>query len=267
MSQLTFDFTTASILLDSSEPFPVDFDRAWEWLGFSRRDNAKASLFDCGFIEKNDFLIVKGSDNHAGLSPKEKGVLSKKEAIWLTIDCFKTWGMMTRSEQGKQVRNYFLECEKVAKAKINTATVESFRLIAQQNQRIDLLHSELQETIDTMNHNAKAASQIHDLAHDTSRLVDRLLERNTYLQSELDRLEHPYGNYYVVLGWLNIRARGINDIKQLSPSQIARIGKRCAAECEKRGIAVEQVHDMRYVTIGAYPATIIQNCIPAEFYI
>jgi phage anti-repressor protein len=259
MFQLTFDFTTASILLDSSEPFPVDFDRAWQWIGYSIKKDAKQ------FLLKNFELDL----DYVVLQP-ELGTLDfprPSEQIYITVDAFKTWGMMARTEQGKLVRKYFLECEKVAKGKINAANVELFLVIAQQKQQIQLLQSELAATNKIVTSNAKVLTKVEDLAHDTSRLVDCLLDRNLQLQSELDRLNHPYGKYYTVLGWLNIRERGINEIKQLAPSEVARIGKRCAAECEKRRITVEQVHDMRYGTVGAYPATIINNCIPVEFYI
>ncbi len=109
MTQPNFTENTALLLLDSPEPFPVDFDRAWKWLGFSRKDNANLSLLDCGFTEGIDFLINQELGSLAVPRPKEK--------IQLTIDCFKTWGMMANTEQGKQVRKYFLQCEKVAKQK------------------------------------------------------------------------------------------------------------------------------------------------------
>ncbi len=269
MSQITFDLTTALSLLDSAEQFPVDFDRAWEWLAHSRKDSAKRHLIECGFKEGVDYRILLHknveSDNHAGLSPQEQSVRSRKEAIWLTIDCFKTWGMMTRTEQGKLVREYFLECERVAKGKITT--LDLLREIDRQAHQINLLQSELQSTIKIVNKNAKILTEVNAFANRTSCLVDRLLDRNVELQSDLDRLNHPYGKYYAVLGWLNNRAQGLNDIKQLAPSEVARIGKRCAAECEKRRITIEQVYDMRYGTIGAYPETVISNCIPHEFYL
>jgi phage anti-repressor protein len=117
MSRQAFTQDLALLLLDSPEQFPVEFDLAWKWLGFSRKDNAKTSLIDCGFTEGIDLLINQESDNHAGLSPQEKAVQARKQKIWLTVDCFKTWGMMANTEQGKQVRKYFLQCEKVAKQK------------------------------------------------------------------------------------------------------------------------------------------------------
>jgi hypothetical protein len=135
----SFDTAIASALLGSNQEFPVDFGKAWKWLGFSRKDPAKRSLLECGFAEGVDFHISVESDNHAGLSiqkeeaegadllisveslnhaglsPQEKAANARREKIWLTVDCFKTWGMMARTEQGKKVRTYFLQCEKIAK--------------------------------------------------------------------------------------------------------------------------------------------------------
>lgn len=98
--------------LGSTEPFPVDFDDAWQWLQFSRKDNAKTSLLSEGFVEGFDFLLIKESDNHAGLSPQEKAVAARKETIKLTVDCFKIWAMRSPTERGREVRLYYLEVEK-----------------------------------------------------------------------------------------------------------------------------------------------------------
>jgi phage anti-repressor protein len=256
MSQLTFDLTAASILLDSSEQFPVDFDRAWQWLGYASKQKCLDKL-KSSFVVMEDFNQTVVNSTQQGGRPSDK--------YYLTIECFKMLGMMAGTEQGKLVRKYFLECERVAKSGITT--IELWQLALQQSQQIDRLQSELAENIKIVNSNAKVLTQVKDLANDTSCLVDRLLDRNVQLQSELDRLEHPYGKYYTVLGWLNLHKVGLNEIKQLAPSEVARIGKLCTAQCEKRRITIEQVHDMRYGTVGAYPETIIHNCIPQEFYI
>jgi phage anti-repressor protein len=61
----------------------------------------------CGFEEGIDLLFNE-----------QLGTLDvprSKEHIFLTVDCFKTWGMMANTPQGKEIRLYFLECERVAK--------------------------------------------------------------------------------------------------------------------------------------------------------
>jgi anti-repressor protein len=52
-----FDQNIALSLLESKNEFPVDFDLAYKWLEFIRKDNAKRSLIECGFKEGRDFQI------------------------------------------------------------------------------------------------------------------------------------------------------------------------------------------------------------------
>ena len=57
MSQINFDLSTATLLLDSSEQFPVDFDRAWQWIGYKDKLEAQNQLFKRGFVKDWDFII------------------------------------------------------------------------------------------------------------------------------------------------------------------------------------------------------------------
>lgn len=99
-------------LCDSESRFPVDFEEAWRWIGYTRKNNAKRALLECGFIEELDLLIREQSLNHEGLSPQEKAVVVREESIFLTNECFKMWAMMAGTEKGRETRRYFLECER-----------------------------------------------------------------------------------------------------------------------------------------------------------
>ena len=105
----TFSLSIAQSLITSDEQFPVNFDDAWEWLGFTRKDNAKRKFLKCGFIEGTDFALLISEERLNG------GAYTNREDIRLTIDCFKMFGMMVGTEQGKKVRQYFLACEKQLK--------------------------------------------------------------------------------------------------------------------------------------------------------
>lgn len=140
MSQLTFDLTTASILLDSSEQFPVDFDRAWEWLGYSRKDKGLDAL-KTNFVVDLDFHLEGVNSTQQGGRPTNK--------YYLTIECFKSWGMMAGTEQGKKVRKYFLECEKAAKSQPKTsaeALLESVQMLVTQERRLTVVEQRSTET-------------------------------------------------------------------------------------------------------------------------
>lgn len=43
-----------------------------------------------------------------------------KEVIKITVECMKSFGMMAGTEQGKVIRRYFLECEKISKVGMKT---------------------------------------------------------------------------------------------------------------------------------------------------
>ncbi len=98
-------------LLRSNKEFPVDFDDAWQWLEFSRKDSAKRSFESAGFLDGIDFQVFhRNVENPQGGRPEQ--------IICLTIDCFKTWAMMVNTDKGKQVRRYFLNCEAELKRRI-----------------------------------------------------------------------------------------------------------------------------------------------------
>jgi phage anti-repressor protein len=110
MSNISFSIQIAQKLIDSSDQFPVDFDLAWQWLEYSKKSNAKRFLIE-NFEEGTDFLIKE----HSTVTTFGK----TEEKILLTIDCTKMWGMMCGTAKGKEVRKYFLECERIAKKTLN----------------------------------------------------------------------------------------------------------------------------------------------------
>jgi anti-repressor protein len=109
MVSLSSELTPSLVdeILHSDNPFPVLFAKAFKWLGYTRRDNAKRSLVD-NFVAGLDYLIEMGDSTKAGGRPSE--------VIRLTVDCFKALGMMAGTEKGREVRRYFLECERQLKA-------------------------------------------------------------------------------------------------------------------------------------------------------
>jgi phage anti-repressor protein len=98
-------------LLQSKKEFPVNFDDAWQWLEFSRKDSAKRSFEKAKFIDGFDFKVFHPNvENPQGGRPEQN--------IELTVDCLKTWAMMVNTSKGKQVRKYFLDCETELKKRI-----------------------------------------------------------------------------------------------------------------------------------------------------
>jgi phage anti-repressor protein len=98
-------------LLNSAEFFPINFDDAWQWLGYSNCDNALRKLKKHFFAGTDfNFIQVDEVQNEGG-----RRVSRKINKYSLTIDCFKQLGMLAGTEKGKEVRKYFLECEQSLK--------------------------------------------------------------------------------------------------------------------------------------------------------
>ena len=103
-------------MAESTEKFPWDFDRAWRWIGYSRKDAAKRVLLE-------NFKSDTGYSSLHRIVEREIGATTKEE-IRLTTDCFKKFCMMAGTEKGKEVRDYYLECERRLKA-IQSASMPS----------------------------------------------------------------------------------------------------------------------------------------------
>lgn len=93
---------------ESGIEFPVDFGKAWGWLGYSTKQKCLHEL-------KNNF--VDGSDyRRQVVTPENPAVLSAQaEHYSLTVDCFKCLGLMAGTSKGREIRQHFLDCEKQAK--------------------------------------------------------------------------------------------------------------------------------------------------------
>ncbi len=129
---MEFSHELALALVQSTEHFPVDFDAAWKWIGYSTKQKAKNKLnnnFNIGLDYTLTQTVKRVEGNKGGGSVRF-------ESINLTIDCFKSLGMMAGTTKGKEVRRYFLECERIAK--------KAVEIIPAQSQEIERLKLELQ---------------------------------------------------------------------------------------------------------------------------
>lgn len=88
----------------SEVEFAVDFNDAWQWLEYSRKDAAKRVLV-ANFESGIDYLTTHNK--------VERQII---EEIYLTKDCFKQLAMLSNTAKGKEVRLYFLKCEKELRA-------------------------------------------------------------------------------------------------------------------------------------------------------
>lgn len=114
MSGIILSQALIQSFVEATEQFPVSFDDAWQWAGYTRKENALQKLRK-HFIEDLDYSC-KWCKTPEGGRPSL--------LIALTVECFKMFSMMAGTEKGKEVRKYFLECEKIAKTVVPQLTVQ-----------------------------------------------------------------------------------------------------------------------------------------------
>jgi hypothetical protein len=103
-------------------------DKAWVWIGYVEKRNALdtlESMFEAD-VDFTRFVPKDESNSTSTSSPqweemtseeraayaRSEAAKARKQKIFLTVDCFKQLGMMAQTPQGKQIRRYFLDCEK-----------------------------------------------------------------------------------------------------------------------------------------------------------
>ncbi len=106
---LVLDQSEMLAIIESKDPFPIDFEDAWKWIGYSRKDVAKRKLVS-NLMEVIDYQSLLRKEK------REIGA-THRNIVKLTVDCFKSFCMMAETERGREVRQYFLKCERIAKAR------------------------------------------------------------------------------------------------------------------------------------------------------
>lgn len=131
---------------------------------------------------------------------------------------------MVGTEQGKVIRKYFLECERLVKA------------------------SNIQQP---------ALTQIQILAAITQQMAEQeqrqkeVLTRLEAVEVEQDRFNSPCGHKYSIMGFAKLQGM------EISASVASAKGRKASALCRKENIDVERIHDPRFGYVGLYPESVL----------
>jgi phage anti-repressor protein len=120
--------------------FPINLEDIFKLLGFSHKKNLKRTL-------ENNFK--KDQDYKTTVLPREHGQFSE-ETITMNVDTFKTLCMLVKTEQGKNIRKYYVKLENIYNEVIKEEmeekleeqkriTEEQQKLLETQQQKIELL--------------------------------------------------------------------------------------------------------------------------------
>jgi phage anti-repressor protein len=138
---------------DSKEPFPINIEVLIEMKVYDRKDNCKTKL-NKNFILNTDFNVQNlAPENSGARNLKAMQAGKNKENIMLTVDCFKSMCMLANSEIGKQVKNYYLDLEKIFKEYILRdiqSMQKTIETVVNENLKIKSTYSHLAELNDKL---------------------------------------------------------------------------------------------------------------------
>ena len=236
MSNLSFTQDLALNLYKSGEQFPVDFDDAWQWLGYSTKQKAKTKLVN-NFEESIDFNL---NQTVRVQNEGDRQVSRPIEQINLTIDCFKSLGMMAGTQAGKIIRKYFLECERIAKASIVKEQPKSAIELLEMHLQIAKAHEQRLAAIEAENRMLKEQLEV--------------VEMETIANAaELERFRNGHGHWFSIAGWCALKGHS------KSLKEFMDLGRKATAMCRQRGIAPQKIPDPRFGTVGLYPDVVLEE--------
>lgn len=153
--------------------FPVDFDATWQIAGFSRKDSAKRRLSK----------LLEGTDFHRFVEVRKRpqGGTVEVEIFTMSCDAFKHFCLLAETEQGREIRQYFIECEKKWKL------VEQHHPQVAQETNIELQKMQMQtEILKLQNENLKTTLELRQL--DSSMITMHGIELVLVLRGRSDQL-------------------------------------------------------------------------------
>lgn len=145
----------------------------------------------------------------------------------LTLEAGKHIAMLSGTAKGREVRDYFIECERKAKAPIAQSPAQMFALVAQQflqyeqeQQRQAIELSKVQETL-------------------------AVVEART----------QPENKHFTVMGYANLK--GI----KLDLGAASKYGRKCAELSRDQGISIGDVSDPRFGRVHSYHESILSQVV------
>lgn len=186
---------------------------------------AKAQIKRARFAENHDFVLLT-----------QKGEQLSSGAKWITeyhftVEAGKHIGMLSGTSKGREIREYFLECERQVKA----AGVPVIR-------------------------NARTAALIEALVRQDAIEQEQLRQATeiAHLQENLAVIEartQPENKHFTVLGYSNLIGRPVDT------RTAANLGRKCAALSREKGLVIGDVRDPRFGTVHSYHESVLQEVL------
>ena len=191
---------------DTKKDFVVDFDSAWKWAGFTRKDHAKTVLnkhfiIDIDYQVKSfapevavakkdiDITVFNNFKTYDIKEPFDKDNRggSNKETILLTVNTFKKFCLKAGTKKADEIHDYYIKLEELLHETVNEETNEL---------RLQLTNTEQEKT--KLEHNLK------------NEIVERQILKAKYerfLDKRIDIDKFEKGNCVYIIGYDEIPDR------------------------------------------------------------
>lgn len=184
---------------------------------------AKAQIRRGGFIENSDFVVhAQKGVNLAGGRPTVE--------YHFTVEAGKHIGMLSGTPKGREVREYFLDCERRLKAAMPAVRDARTAALIEALVRQDAIEQE-------------QVRQGTELA--------RLQENVAVIEARTQ----PENKHFTVMGYSNLLGRAV-DVRTA-----ATLGRKCAALSREKGMVIGNVSDARFGAVHSYHESILQEVL------
>ena len=198
-----------------------------------------------GFVENQDFIVI----SETGKNPK--GGRPSKE-YFLALDMAKELSMVERNAKGKQARQYFIQCERVAKSPNNNPMLVASTMNSDQ---LALLMGEVKRR--------EAVQRERDEAIRTKACISSSREASVMAKLGHTKRENEALKEQLGVGTKHKSVKGAG----LEPFYIDESGNRRQTANRLKKIALEMglagdildIEDPNYGTVKAYPVSVIER--------
>ena len=187
---------------------------------------AKAQIKRARLKEDKDYVVFaqKGVNPTGGRPSAE---------YHFTLEAGKHIGMMSGRARGSEVREYFLACERQAKASAPAVKDPQIAAVIFTLTRIDAMKQEQKR-------------QAEELA--------RIAENVAVIEARTQ----PENKHFTVMGYANLVSLPV-DVKTA-----ATLGRRCAALSRQRGLVIGDVSDPRFGNVHSYHESVLVEVVQSQ---
>lgn len=183
-------------------------------------DWVKVQINRADLVENADYVTVP-----------LKGVGGKFDSVeyHMTIESGKHIAMMSATAKGKEVRNYFIECEKKVKQGAAAAMTPGQLMLMYAQQNLAIEQEQMRQSMEL------------------KRIADSV--------AQMEARTQPDNKHYTVMGFCNLIGKSIDY------ESAKAIGKKCAKLSRMEGVVVGKVGDPRFGAVGTYHEYILKKAM------